>query len=73
MLHEEFYDAADADLFLVPEGLEPSSELVGALNLPRHVPDYAIDGIMRLGLYSAVRVPQNRPFLGSHADEFEAR
>jgi hypothetical protein len=36
MLHEEFYDAADADLFLVAEGLEPSSELVGALNVPRH-------------------------------------
>ena len=36
MLHEEFYDAADADLFLVAEGLEPSSELGGALNFPRH-------------------------------------
>lgn len=36
MLYEEFYDAADADLFLVAEGLEPSGELVGALNIPRH-------------------------------------
>lgn len=34
MLDEEFYDAADADLFLVAEGLEPSGEFVGALNLP---------------------------------------
>jgi hypothetical protein len=30
MLHEEFYDAADADLFVVSEGFEPVSELVGA-------------------------------------------
>ena len=50
MLHEEFYDAPDADLFLVAEGLEPSSKLVGALNLPSHV-HYAIDSIMCRGLY----------------------
>ena len=36
MLDEEFYDAADADLFLVAEGLEPPRELVSALNIPRH-------------------------------------
>jgi hypothetical protein len=36
MLYEKFYDAADADLLLVAEGLEPSGELVGALNGPRH-------------------------------------
>jgi hypothetical protein len=36
MLYEEFYDAADADLFVVAEGLEPSSKLVSALNVPRH-------------------------------------
>jgi hypothetical protein len=29
-------DAADADLFLIAEGFEPSGELVGALNIPRH-------------------------------------
>ena len=34
MLDEEFYDAADADLFLVAEGLEPSGELVGAFKRP---------------------------------------
>jgi len=55
-------DPADADLFLVAEVFEPSGELVGALNVPRHADDYAIDVIMRLGLYSAVRVP-HRPFL----------
>src|SRR5262245_2723148 len=38
MLYEEFYDAADADLFLVAEGLEPSGELVRAFNIPRHWP-----------------------------------
>ncbi len=37
MLNEQFYDAANADLFLVAEGFEPSGELVGALNFPRHV------------------------------------
>jgi hypothetical protein len=36
MFGEEFYDAADAHLLLVAEGLEPSGELVGALNVPRH-------------------------------------
>jgi hypothetical protein len=36
VLYEEFYDAADADLFVVIEGLEPSSEIVGAFNVPRH-------------------------------------
>ena len=36
LLDEEFYDATDADLFLVAEGLEPAGELVGALNIPRH-------------------------------------
>ena len=51
MLHKEFYDATNADLFLVAEGLEPSGELVGALNVPRHTPDYAIDSIMRPELY----------------------
>ena len=50
MLDEEFYDAADADLFLVAEGLEPSGEFVGDLNLPSHTADYAMYGIMRLGL-----------------------
>jgi hypothetical protein len=65
VFYEQFHHAADTDLFVVGEGLEPAGELVGALNLPRHVLDYAIDGIMRLGLYSAVRVPQNRPFLES--------
>jgi hypothetical protein len=38
MLHEEFYDATNTDLFLVAEGFEPSGELVGALNVPRHEP-----------------------------------
>jgi hypothetical protein len=37
MLYEEFYDAADADLFVVVESLEPASEFVGAFNLPSHV------------------------------------
>jgi hypothetical protein len=37
MLYEEFYDAADADLFIVAEGLEPSGKLVGALDLPSHI------------------------------------
>ena len=36
MLYEEFDDAADADLFVVGEGFEPASELVGALNFPHH-------------------------------------
>ena len=36
MLNEEFYDAADADLFVVGEGFEPAAELVGALNVPCH-------------------------------------
>ena len=36
VLYEQFYNAADANLFLVAEGLEPSGELVGAFNVPRH-------------------------------------
>src|SRR5262245_38431226 len=36
MLDEEFYNAAEADLLLVPERLELSGELVRALNIPRH-------------------------------------
>ena len=36
MLDEEFYDTANADLFLVAEGLEPSGELIDALNVPCH-------------------------------------
>ena len=36
MLYEEFDDTTDADLFLVAEAFEPSGELVGALNVPRH-------------------------------------
>jgi hypothetical protein len=47
MLCEEFYDAADADLFVVGEGFEPASELVGALNFPTPPADYAMYGIMR--------------------------
>lgn len=50
MLDEEFYDAADDDLFLVAQGLKPSGEFVRALNLPSHTSDYAMDGIMRRGL-----------------------
>jgi hypothetical protein len=37
VLDEQFHDAADADLLVVVEAPEPSSEFVGALNLPRHV------------------------------------
>ena len=37
MLDEEFYDTANADLFLLAEGFEPSGELIGALNVPRHL------------------------------------
>ena len=33
---KEFYDATNAELFLVAEGLEPPGELVGTLNVPRH-------------------------------------
>jgi hypothetical protein len=36
MLHEQFYDTANADLFLVIERPEPSGELVGTLDLPPH-------------------------------------
>ena len=36
MFYQKLYDAADADLFLVAEGVEPSGEFVGALNVPRH-------------------------------------
>jgi hypothetical protein len=36
MLYEEFYDATNADLFLVAEGPEPSGELVGTLDVSRH-------------------------------------
>lgn len=36
MLHKQFDDAADADLFVFVEGLEPAGEPVGALNLPQH-------------------------------------
>ena len=36
MLYEEFYDAADADLFVVIEGFEPAGEFVSTLNVPRH-------------------------------------
>ena len=36
MLYEQFDHAADADLFVVGEAIEPAGELVGALNLPRH-------------------------------------
>ena len=36
MLDKEFYDATNADLFVVGEGLEPSGELVSTLNVPRH-------------------------------------
>ena len=35
MLYEEFYAAADADLFVLGEGLKPAGEFVGALDLPR--------------------------------------
>jgi hypothetical protein len=35
VLDEQFHDAADADLLVVVEAPEPSSEFVGALNLPR--------------------------------------
>jgi len=38
LLDKEFNNSADADLFLVAEGFEPSSELVRALNIPRHPP-----------------------------------
>ena len=34
MFYQKLYDAADADLFLAAEGLEPSGEFVSALNLP---------------------------------------
>jgi hypothetical protein len=37
VLHEQFHDAADADLLFVVEAPEPSGEFVRALNLPRHV------------------------------------
>jgi hypothetical protein len=52
MLHKEFYDATNADLFLVAEGPEPSGEFVGALNVPTPRVDYAIGSIMRPELYS---------------------
>jgi hypothetical protein len=32
VLHEQFHNAADADLFVVVEGLKPAGELVGASN-----------------------------------------
>ena len=46
----------------VGEAFEPSGELVGALDLPCHARNYAIDSIMRLELYSAVVSPGIRPF-----------
>src|SRR5688572_11309711 len=36
MVYQKFNYPADADLFLVAEGLKPSGELVGTLNLPCH-------------------------------------
>jgi hypothetical protein len=36
VLDEQLDDAANAHLLFVAEGLEPSSELVGALDVPRH-------------------------------------
>jgi predicted XRE-type DNA-binding protein len=36
MFGQQFYDSANADLFVVVESLEPASEFVGALNFPSH-------------------------------------
>jgi predicted XRE-type DNA-binding protein len=36
VFRQQFYDSANADLFVVVESLEPTSEFVGALNLPSH-------------------------------------
>jgi hypothetical protein len=36
MVGQQFYDSANADLFVVVESLEPASEFVGALNFPGH-------------------------------------
>jgi hypothetical protein len=36
VIDEQFYDTAHADLFVVGEGFKPTSELIGALNVPRH-------------------------------------
>ena len=36
MFDQQLDDATDADLFFVVEVTEPSGELVGALDLPRH-------------------------------------
>jgi hypothetical protein len=36
MVGQQFYDSANADLFVVGEVSEPSGELIGALNVPRH-------------------------------------
>jgi hypothetical protein len=34
VLHQQFDDPADADLFIFREGIEPAGEPVSALNLP---------------------------------------
>ncbi len=52
MFDQQLDDAPDADLFLVAKVTEPAGEFVGALNLPRHISDYATGRIMRQGLYS---------------------
>ena len=44
---EQLHNPADADLFFVVEALEPTSELVAALNFPCHRCDNAIQGIIR--------------------------
>ena len=41
VLNEQLHDPADADLFVILKASEPASELVGALNVPRHSLDYA--------------------------------
>jgi hypothetical protein len=51
MFGQQFYDSANADLFVVVENLEPASEFVGALNVSRDRKYYAIDSIMRRKLY----------------------
>jgi hypothetical protein len=45
VFYEQFHHAADADLFVVGEGLEPTRELVGALNLPGHPLNMPLDAL----------------------------
>ena len=56
VLHEEFHNATDADLFLVREVFEPPGEFVGALDLPCHHLNMPLDDLCVKGYTLAVNL-----------------